>query len=77
MASPEVTTDIVMVQEFPDLARTYSVSSVPLTVFEPLQDGTGLVGQGTSVLGAREEEVFLSAATEVGGPENANQEHGS
>ncbi len=77
MASPEVTTDIVMVQEFPDLASTYSVSSVPLTVFEPLRDGAGLVGQGTSVLGAREEEVFLSAAAEAGGLEGLNQDHGS
>lgn len=77
MASPEVTTDIVMVQEFPDLARTYSVSSVPLTVFEPLRDGAGLVGQGTSVLGAREEEVFLSAAAEAGGLESPHQDHGS
>ena len=77
MASPEVTTDIVMVQEFPDLARTYSVSSVPLTVFEPLEDGAGLVGQGTSVLGARGEEAFLSAAAEVGGTGNPNQDHGS
>ena len=74
MVSPEVTTDIVMVQEFPDLARTYSVSSVPLTVFEPLENGAGLVGQGTSVLGAREEGVFLSAAIEVGGVESPNQE---
>ncbi len=72
-----MTTDIVMVQEFPDLARTYSVSSVPLTVVEPLEDGTGLVGQGTSVLGAQGEEAFLSAVAEVGAVANADQEPGS
>ena len=77
MVSPEVTTDIVMVQEFPDLARTYSVSSVPLTVIEPLEDGAGLVGQGTSVLGARGEEAFLAALTEVGSDSNPNQDPGS
>ena len=69
-----MTTDVVMVQEFPDLARTYSVSSVPLTVFEPLEDGTGLVGQGTSVLGARGEEAFLSALAEVGAVANPDQD---
>ena len=72
-----MTTDIVMVQEFPDLARTYSVSSVPLTVVEPLEDGTGLVGQGTSVLGAQGEEAFLAAVAEVGAGANSNQEPGS
>ena len=72
-----MTTDIVMVQEFPDLARTYSVSSVPLTVIEPLEDGAGVVGQGTSVLGARGEEVFLSAVAEVGAVSNPNQDRTS
>jgi len=72
-----VTTDIVMVQEFPDLARTYSVSSVPLTVVEPLEDGAGLVGQGTSVLGAQGEEAFLAALAEVGAVANPNQDPGS
>ena len=72
-----MTTDIVMVQEFPDLARTYSVSSVPLTVVEPLEDGAGLVGQGSSVLGARGEEAFLSAVVEVGAVANPNQDPGS
>ena len=76
MVSPRVTTDIVMVQEFPDLARTYSVSSVPLTVVEPLEDGAGPFGQGTSVLGARGEEAFLSAVAEVGGAANPNQDPG-
>lgn len=60
-----MTTDIIMVEEFPDLAQTYSVASVPLTVIEPLENGTGLVGQGTKVLGAQAEEVFLSALSEV------------
>ena len=77
MVSPEITTDIVMVQEFPDLAQTYSVSSVPLTVVEPLEDGAGLFGKGTSVLGAREEEVFLSAVAEVGAGANPHQDPGS
>lgn len=77
MASPEVTTDIVMVQEFPDLARTYSVSSVPLTVVEPLEDGAGLVGQGTSVLGAQAEEVFLAAVAEVGATAKPDQDAAS
>lgn len=72
-----MTTDIVMVQEFPDLARTYSVSSVPLTVVEPLEGGTGLVGQGTSVLGARGEEAFLSAVAEVGANCNPKQDPAS
>ena len=72
-----MTTDIVMVQEFPDLARTYSVSSVPLTVVEPLEDGAGLVGQGTSVLGARGEEAFLAAVAEVGAISNPKQDPGS
>ena len=72
-----MTADIVMVQEFPDLARTYSVSSVPLTVVEPLEDGTGLVGQGTSVLGAQGEEAFLAAVAEVGAVSSPNQEPGS
>ena len=72
-----MTTDIVMVQEFPDLARTYSVSSVPLTVVEPVEDGAGLVGQGTSVLGARGEEVFLAAVAGVGAGANPSQEPGS
>lgn len=72
-----MTTDIVMVQEFPDLARTYSVSSVPLTVVEPLEDGAGLVGQGTSVLGAQGEEAFLAAVAEVGAVANPNQDPGS
>ena len=69
-----MTTDIVMVQEFPDLARTYSVSSVPLTVIEPLQDGTGLVGQGTSVVGAWGEEAFLSAVVEMGANSDPGQD---
>ncbi|MDE2661235.1 MAG: hypothetical protein OXI45_13605 [Acidobacteriota bacterium] len=77
MVSPEVTTDIVMVQEFPDLARTYSVSSVPLTVIEPLQNGTGLVGQGTSVVGARGEEAFLSAVVEMGANSDPEQDPAS
>lgn len=72
-----MTTDIVMVQEFPDLARTYSVSSVPLTVVEPLEDGAGLVGQGTSVLGARGEDAFLAAVAEVGAGAHPNQEPAS
>lgn len=72
-----MTTDIVMVQEFPDLARTYSVSSVPLTVVEPAEDGVGVVGQGTSVLGARGEEAFLAAVAEVGAISNPNEESGS
>ncbi|MDE2710895.1 MAG: hypothetical protein OXI65_03920 [Acidobacteriota bacterium] len=72
-----MTTDIVMVQEFPDLARTYSVSSVPLTVIEPLQDGTGLVGQGTSVVGARGEEAFLSAVVEMGANSDPEQDPAS
>lgn len=72
-----MTTDIVMVQEFPDLARTYSVSSVPLTVVEPMEGGAGVTGQGTSVLGARGEEVFLSAVAEVGAVANPSQEPGS
>lgn len=72
-----MTTDIVMVQEFPDLARTYSVSSVPLTVVEPLEDGAGLVGHGTSVLGARGEEAFLSAVVEVGAGAHPNQDPAS
>ncbi len=69
-----MTTDIVMVQEFPDLARTYSVSSVPLTVVEPLEDGAGVTGQGTSVLGARGEEAFLAAVAEVGAVSNPDEE---
>lgn len=72
-----MTTDIVMVQEFPDLARTYSVSSVPLTVIEPLQNGTGLVGQGTSVVGARGEEAFLSAVVEMGANSDPEQDPAS
>ncbi len=72
-----MTTDIVMVQEFPDLAQTYAVASVPLTVVEPLENGAGLVGQGTSLLGARGEEAFLSAVAEVGGIGNSNQDSGS
>ena len=72
-----MTTDIVMVQEFPDLAQTYSVSSVPLTVVEPVEDGAGLVGQGTTVLGARGEEVFLSAVAEVGAISDPNQDPAS
>lgn len=72
-----MTTDIVMVQEFPDLAQTYSVSSVPLTVVEPLEDGAGLVGQGASVLGAQAEEVFLAAVAEVGAGADPNQDPGS
>ena len=66
-----------MVQEFPDLAQTYSVSSVPLTVVEPLEDGAGLVGQGTSVLGARGEDVFLAAVAEVGAAANPKQDRES
>lgn len=61
-----MTTDIVLVQEFPDLAQTYQVSSVPLTVVEPLEGDTGVVGQGTSILGAQAESVFLAAVAEVG-----------
>ena len=72
-----MTTDIVMVQEFPDLARTYAVASVPLTVVEPLEDGAGLVGQGTSVLGAQGEAAFVSAVTEVGGIAESNGNRGS
>lgn len=72
-----MTTDIVMVQEFPDLARTYSVSSVPLTVFEPLEEGAGLVGQGTSVLGARGEDAFLEAVAEVGARPSAKEDSAS
>jgi predicted DsbA family dithiol-disulfide isomerase len=72
-----VTTDIVMVQEFPDLAQTYSVSSVPLTVIEPLEDGAGLVGEGTSVLGAQAEGVFLAALAEVGGTSGPAQDSAS
>ena len=67
MSSPDVSTDIVLVQEFPDLAQAYQVSSVPLTVVEPLAEGAGVQGQGTSILGAQAEAVFLSALAEVGG----------
>lgn len=66
MSSPEITTDVVLVQEFPDLAQAYQVSSVPLTVIEPLEGGTGVIGQGTSILGAQAESAFVSAVTEVG-----------
>ncbi len=66
-----------MVQEFPDLARAYSVSSVPLTVVEPMGEDAGLAGQGTSVLGARGEEAFLSAVTEVAGRGDSSQDSAS
>ncbi len=67
MASERVSTDVVLVQEFPDLARAYAVSSVPLTVMEPVHDGVPATGQGVSVLGARPEEVFTDALVSVGG----------
>lgn len=57
---------MVLVQEFPDLARAYQVSSVPLTVVEPLEGGKGTIGQGTSLLGAQAESAFLAAVAEVG-----------
>ena len=51
-----------------------TTEAVPLTVVEPLEDGTGLAGQGTSVLGARGEEAFLSAVAEVGAIANPHQD---
>ena len=57
--------EVVLVQEFPDLARAYQVSSVPLTVIEPVS-ATAVGGQGTSVLGARPESAFLEAVVEAG-----------
>ena len=67
MASEQVSTDVVLVQEFPDLARAYAVSSVPLTVVEPVRDGIPATGQGVSVLGARPAEDFVDAVVSVGG----------
>ncbi len=58
----------MLVQEFPDLARAYSVSSVPLTVMEPVRNGSPVAGEGSSVLGARPEEVFVEAIASVGAP---------
>lgn len=57
----------MLVQEFPDLARAYAVSSVPLTVMEPVFGGAPAAGQGRSVLGARPEEAFVEALVAVGG----------
>ena len=63
----------MLVQEFPDLARAYGVSSVPLTVIEPLDTGKPVFGQGTSILGAQPEAAFIAAVAEVG---EANGEGG-
>lgn len=61
-----MSTEVILVQEFPDLARTYQVSSVPLTVIEPLMGEGPLPRQRASILGARPEADFLEAVLEVG-----------
>ena len=67
-----------MVQEFPDLARTYSVTSVPLTVVEPLEDGGRARGAGDLGTGGPRERTLFLVGGGRGGRRiaNPNREHG-
>jgi len=49
-----VSTDVVLAQDFPELAARYQASSVPLTVIES-------AGAVRKVLGARPESFFREA----------------
>ena len=51
MASPNVTAEVVEVQEFPDVARQYQVMGVPKTV----------INDTAEFVGAVPDEVFLNA----------------
>ena len=62
-----MSSEVVLVQEFPDLARAYQVSSVPLTVVEPVGTEIPVGKPGASVLGARPEAAFLRAVLEAAG----------
>ena len=58
MASASISTDVVLAQDFPELAQRYRAQSVPLTVIE---SGNAV----RTVLGARPEAVFRDALIEA------------
>ena len=43
LENPQITADVVEIQEFPALSRTYGVRSVPLTVINDIIRFTGAV----------------------------------
>ena len=49
LENPQITADVVEVQEFPDLARAYGVRSVPWTVINEYTRFAGLVPEGEFV----------------------------
>jgi predicted DsbA family dithiol-disulfide isomerase len=51
LANPNITSEVVEVQEFPELARKYQVMGVPKTV----------INDETEFVGAVPDELFLSA----------------
>ena len=54
--SARITSDVIEIQEFPDLARRYAVSGVPKIV----------VNDQIELLGAQSEATLLSAVLQVG-----------
>ena len=67
MESPRVSTDVVEVQEFPDLARRYNVMGVPKTV----------INDSVLFTGAVREEVLLERMLQAVGeaePDEADVE---
>ncbi len=53
-----MSTDVVLAQDFPELAQRYQAHSVPLTVIES-------AGAARTVLGARPESFFRDALVEA------------
>ena len=56
LENPQITADVVEIEEFPDLARAYSVRSVPLTV----------INEYTRFAGAVPEAEFVQKVLAVG-----------
>jgi predicted DsbA family dithiol-disulfide isomerase len=56
LENPQITADVVEIEEFPDLARAYGVRSVPLTV----------INEYTRFAGAVPEAEFVQRVLAVG-----------
>ena len=62
MESPKVRTDVIEVQEFPSLSRTYAVRGVPKTV----------INDSVEFVGAVTEEAFLAHVLRAVGEEDSD-----
>ena len=49
LENPQITADVVEIEEFPDLARAYGVRSVPLTVINEYTRFAGVVAEAEFV----------------------------